>query len=1433
MKYFLSIIFLHIFSHIFSNKLNSSFLSDSNENIFVINLNETMKFNPSSVPFFIALPYQISQNGYGVSFDMNYTSNYKSCQERLLPQSYNRIALFNNPIIVNGSVMSDEEFYKEKSVNFSGTNFNIPGIYDSELQYGSIFFSIKNVTNIGSNSNFLVVKIDISSNPECFDYQGLWVEAWSSYLYSNNIQPFANDYISNHIFEEEGQLYNATYRFPRANLGYKYLFIEFSPRSDNLKYVIENDTSTGRYPVYISESYKKTVLGRKVFQLDISKLNQNDTVNFTVYINKSVTDAFPDYYQLLLEDYTIYHEYYYDDEDFYDYDTKGELTYLDDQDDDMKKSFLLLNVPTVKEISKITGNYTVLQGDYYFKIYRLDITFWYYGLYNFMDNVNPQIIKPFYIEKKSNITSDYFYLTFQNFLETNQTEYYFFDIVFISGNDYYKYPMYNFIFEKMGEVRPLTTDILYTIYDPQSLYRHFKNEKLNTGTINFIAADNVTNPYIAIYARYYNDTEGPIKLKVYNEDKSTIIYGDTEIQNAVYIPYEIYHKNKLYMDVACVKTCNITLDNWLLDNISDYYDGFFYGTFKVPEDGKITYYSKYFRLHMSLFIFTDKDHPTVSINGVEIKDPIRNDFFLSTYVNLSAYKEIITDTWLKVELEAKENTNISIFQNYEGSPNNWFIGQFFENSTPSIFDYFNNERCQLVYIHPNMGNNYLFRFMSDSFLNLKFENGKEFLIQPQQSLILNYSDINVEGIQFRYCLTTKVKNANATYSLQIISNTDQTTSNAAVDPLYLNVYYYDNLLNGGIRVYTLGELTLDKKRYQFYNYKVVNKNYNNTKIKVYYTRCETYPVCTYNKDTLESLYEITGKNGEYLKSVSTNLITTLHPDENYVMIVYCNNQKNDGCSYDILMSEDYLEIEYFTDDPIELNANNEFLHHYSTNNDYGILYFNVKNSGNKNYLIFNVQLFSNIYRENNMIKLYNSLGTRIVYPNWNNGSVLYVPKNMFSANSFLMLVNQCIGECDIFVEAVFKDDLNDEFIVNTFTTLPEKFIYNSYKYKENTDLYVFTQTNRLIVKIFNDIVVGVYSKFFKLRYIDLNSYSSLSDEYLPISITSSSDDEITVYQKNNQVINEYFYNSKYSSPVDYKFVDGTATETVYCPKYLNDKYAIHVLSDNDLTFTFNTKNKNSVIKEVKAQTGAVFTYDNGVDYSGDGYFTYTVTSSKMTFYSIQILSNFDQKVSKSPAYPLKLGVRYEDYLTDESIRVFKLGELVKDSKNNYYQFNVTNSNKDETTLNVWLEKCVNYPICNISYESILSEKTAIEFLDDGNNFYQQIKKKKIDDINSYANYVLTIYCKSKTSKKGCYYNFGVNDVFIDDGSGSESSGENEPKNKSNVLTIIIIIIVVIIFSGILYFIYLKKFKKNSIQEQIENLNNLGNINSQQFTEEES
>ena len=84
MKYFSSIIFLNTFLYVFLHKLNSSYLSDTNEIIFEIKLNDTVKFNPSSVPFFIALPYEISQNGYGISFDMNYSSNFKTCEERLM-----------------------------------------------------------------------------------------------------------------------------------------------------------------------------------------------------------------------------------------------------------------------------------------------------------------------------------------------------------------------------------------------------------------------------------------------------------------------------------------------------------------------------------------------------------------------------------------------------------------------------------------------------------------------------------------------------------------------------------------------------------------------------------------------------------------------------------------------------------------------------------------------------------------------------------------------------------------------------------------------------------------------------------------------------------------------------------------------------------------------------------------------------------------------------------------------------------------------------------------------------------------------------------------------------------------------------------------------------------------------------------------------------
>jgi hypothetical protein len=63
-----------------------------------------------------------------------------------------------------------------------------------------------------------------------------------------------------------------------------------------------------------------------------------------------------------------------------------------------------------------------------------------------------------------------------------------------------------FIFEKMGENRPLTTDILYEIKGNQSLYRHFKNEESKSGTIRFKATNDVNAKYMGIYARYYNDT---------------------------------------------------------------------------------------------------------------------------------------------------------------------------------------------------------------------------------------------------------------------------------------------------------------------------------------------------------------------------------------------------------------------------------------------------------------------------------------------------------------------------------------------------------------------------------------------------------------------------------------------------------------------------------------------------------------------------------------------------------------------------------------------------------------------------------------------------------------------------------------------------------------------------------------------------------------
>ena len=46
--------------------------------------------------------------------------------------------------------------------------------------------------------------------------------------------------------------------------------------------------------------------------------------------------------------------------------------------------------------------------------------------------------------------------------------------------------------------------------------------------------------------------------------------------------------------------------------------------------------------------------------------------------------------------------------------------------------------------------------------------------------------------------------------------------------------------------------------------------------------------------------EIKGYEGVFRKVINTRLIPTLYPEENYVMIVYCEHEGSyGGCTYDI------------------------------------------------------------------------------------------------------------------------------------------------------------------------------------------------------------------------------------------------------------------------------------------------------------------------------------------------------------------------------------------------------------------------------------------------------------------------------------------------------------------------------------------------------
>jgi hypothetical protein len=166
-------------------------------------------------------------------------------------------------------------------------------------------------------------------------------------------------------------------------------------------------------------------------------------------------------------------------------------------------------------------------------------------------------------------------------------------------------------------------------------------------------------------------------------------------------------------------------------------EGRFYGTFKLDNTGDLIFVSEYFRWKMNMFIFNDRDYPDVYINNKLITDCVKNDFFLSIYIDLSKYATLITDK-LEIRLHGQENTNISIFENYKDNPNNWLFSQLYENSTPTIYDYFYNSSCQNVFLNINVRNNYIFRFVSDS-LDVKFNGNEEnFSIKPQTPLILRY-----------------------------------------------------------------------------------------------------------------------------------------------------------------------------------------------------------------------------------------------------------------------------------------------------------------------------------------------------------------------------------------------------------------------------------------------------------------------------------------------------------------------------------------------------------------------------------------------------------------------------------------------------------------------------------------------------------------------
>lgn len=889
----------------YNTNINNEYIAKTVE---LNNFDELTSATSENFPFFISKEYSNQSIGYSFSFDLK-TFNYNKSVPMV--NDYTTLSLLLNPFTINAVVVGKSKYEDYKNNNYSECSFEISGIFDMISRHGSLFFSIDNVTKPVEETNYLIVKIDLDRKIyQSFTTQNTEFGVVCSRIYYENIFLTKDIYYSSHIFNEMliGNPYITTFYLKKLEKTEAKMLIEFSKRSKGLTYKI-SCSSDKKYEII----GKNIALGKEIIYVDIENLNVDDAIIFSVFLDKKEDYKFNQNIYSLLEDFVVKYELYDKEKDaIYEYKIDNEFDIDPYQEDSIPDSHLSYIIPSIKQykLGETTGYF--MSGVLYLRVFYVTEDDFQSGILDYMDSINPQIIKPFYV-RQFTIDGQTYKTTGIETIFKNYAGNYIVDAIFKSNDgDYFHYPPQHFTLTDLGKPKDIDVDHTYLIKGNNSeLYGHFVH-KSNQGYLSLKVDNTLEYNYLVIYAHYYNDCYGPIELVLLDEKRNIQIYGETEFENSLYIPYKYFYNNQqIYLRITCVRDCDIVLESALYNYYTDYYDSHFFYTLEVFNTLNVTYKSEYYKYKpTNLIVFSDYKLPNISVNYKEITDPtiiLKNDFFKCVFLDLSKFQQITGVNILDIVIDSEIYTNISIYQNYRDAPDSVNWTRKYANSTPTIYNYIKNGSiCDDIYINPLMRTYYVIRILCDSDAVFKSINSygeeNEIQLKAKEMHVLKHPEVSkIDPERIHYCIYT-VDTKPAMYSLQVITNRDQQNSFAVMDSLYLNVLYEDFLSSQGVRVFTLGELSSDEKQ----NY-LCNITLKQGKgIEVYRVICETYPVCVYNETTIKKLKNVKtikeyNKN-EFYDIVKHDTYSSLDPSNNFVYIVVCK-EPHTGCLYEFQISE--------------------------------------------------------------------------------------------------------------------------------------------------------------------------------------------------------------------------------------------------------------------------------------------------------------------------------------------------------------------------------------------------------------------------------------------------------------------------------------------------------------------------------------------------